>query len=204
MIEPPRRRDITREHLVATVEDGFIERGYANASVGWLAARAGYTTGAIYSSIGDKAQLFFAVLERRHAAMLDGWRAAAESPDPERALAASIAERLEDPAFLAWSTAYFEFLGPALREEKMRSAVAAYLEQAVRDVATIFEPLATAAGLPAEDLARLLLATANGLALTPASGGRSDTAVLMRTFLGRLLTPVPDTSAHASDSLSSS
>src|SRR4051794_27141735 len=71
---PPRRpgrakgqrvREVTRERLLATAEDVFFSaNGYGATSVEAIAAAAGYTTGAIYSNFGGKADLFLAVLER--------------------------------------------------------------------------------------------------------------------------------------------
>lgn len=59
-----RVRELTRERLLAAAEDVFFTHGYTATSVDAIAATADYTTGAIYSNFGGKADLFLAVLER--------------------------------------------------------------------------------------------------------------------------------------------
>src|SRR3712207_402128 len=58
------RQRRTREELVAAATRVFAERGFNGASVGDVAAAAGYTTGAVYSNFGGKEELFLAAFER--------------------------------------------------------------------------------------------------------------------------------------------
>src|SRR4051794_17807438 len=78
-----RTRDVTRERLLAVAEDVFLSRGFLATSVEAVAAEAGYTTGAIYSNFGGKADLFLAVLERATSADLAAVRAALDAADSD-------------------------------------------------------------------------------------------------------------------------
>ncbi|MGK2955886.1 MAG: TetR/AcrR family transcriptional regulator [Solirubrobacterales bacterium] len=51
----------TREHLVKTARDLFVERGYGGASTEEIVRRAGVTRGALYHHFADKKDLFRAV-----------------------------------------------------------------------------------------------------------------------------------------------
>jgi AcrR family transcriptional regulator len=53
----------THERLLAAAREVFLERGFHAASVGEIAERAGFTTGAIYSNFGGKDDLFLAMLD---------------------------------------------------------------------------------------------------------------------------------------------
>src|SRR3954452_16619624 len=54
-----------RDALLAAAMEIFAERGYRDASVDEIAARAGYSKGAIYFHFSGKEALFFALLEER-------------------------------------------------------------------------------------------------------------------------------------------
>jgi AcrR family transcriptional regulator len=58
------RRD-GRETLLATAADVFAERGFREASMDEIAARAGYSKGAVYWHFPSKDDLFFALVEER-------------------------------------------------------------------------------------------------------------------------------------------
>lgn len=61
---PERRRQLTREALVASARDVFAQRGFHAASLEEIADEAGFTRGAVYSNFENKEELFFAVLDR--------------------------------------------------------------------------------------------------------------------------------------------
>src|SRR3954453_11137169 len=54
-----------RDALLEAAVEVFAERGYRDASVDQIAARAGYSKGAIYFHFSGKEDLFFALLEER-------------------------------------------------------------------------------------------------------------------------------------------
>jgi AcrR family transcriptional regulator len=56
-------RDETRERLFAAAAQVFDERGIGAASIGAIAAAAGFTRGALYSNFASKDELIIAMLE---------------------------------------------------------------------------------------------------------------------------------------------
>src|SRR5215203_510779 len=54
-----------REVVLAAARQVFISNGYAGATLEGIATEAGFSTGVVYSQFGSKADLFFALLERR-------------------------------------------------------------------------------------------------------------------------------------------
>ncbi len=65
-----RRRQQTRETLIASAAQVFAERGFHGASLDEVARLAGFTKGAVYSNFKGKDDLFLAVLESRYQRML--------------------------------------------------------------------------------------------------------------------------------------
>ena len=56
-------RDVTCERLFAAAAQVFDERGIGGASIGAIAAAAGFTRGAVYSNFASKDELIIAMLE---------------------------------------------------------------------------------------------------------------------------------------------
>lgn len=53
----------TKENLIASAKDEFMEKGYAKASLRKICANAGVTTGALYFFFDDKEDLFRTIVE---------------------------------------------------------------------------------------------------------------------------------------------
>ena len=51
------------ERILSCAKEGFLEKGYADASLRTIAAKAETTTGSIYSRFRDKEGLFGALVE---------------------------------------------------------------------------------------------------------------------------------------------
>ena len=51
------------EKILACAKEEFLEKGYSDASLRTIAAKADTTTGSIYSRFGDKEGLFCAIVE---------------------------------------------------------------------------------------------------------------------------------------------
>ena len=62
-LTPERRRQQTREHLLAAAAEVFAERGFHGASLDEVAAVAGFTKGAVYSNFKNKEDLFLALFK---------------------------------------------------------------------------------------------------------------------------------------------
>jgi AcrR family transcriptional regulator len=60
-----RRKQLTRDHLLASAEHLFLERGFHASSIDDIAQAAGFTKGAVYAHFSNKEDLFIALTERR-------------------------------------------------------------------------------------------------------------------------------------------
>ena len=91
-VRPPRSE--VREQIVAAAGEEFAERGYVGTSVAQVAARAGFTKGAVYSNFDGKPELFAAAMQAYFtgavAGAFDGALGAAAT-DPVRPPAAAMA-----------------------------------------------------------------------------------------------------------------
>ncbi|GAA3564301.1 TetR/AcrR family transcriptional regulator [Microlunatus spumicola] len=169
----PLRADV-REQIVAAAGEEFAERGYAGTSVAQVAARAGFTKGAVYSNFGGKPELFAAAMQAYFTeavvgAFADALGAAAAVTDrpPARAMAHALAENV----LLGerWPTLLGEFRSvvaaePALRDlySDLRVAQRAQLVEALRRAG---EQVALRPDLDLEVAATLLLTCVHGLSV---------------------------------------
>ena len=185
----PRRRSATREQLVTSAKECFLERGFHGSSVDWLAERAGYTIGAIYSSFGSKAGLFLAVLDRRSEEQVESWGAAALASDPTSAVAKMLEKQFADEEFLPWSSAYFEFVTYAARDPKLKRVLSDRRQRMNAELETALEPLTRHSAIPAPDFAKLLRALSNGLVLSALVDDATDVASMVGALLPRLYEP---------------
>jgi AcrR family transcriptional regulator len=119
--EARRHRRLTRERVLDAAEQLFTTRGFHATSMQQIAAAAGHTTGALYSSFEGKDDLFLAVLHRRRAVREEVWRtalgAAIDSPAGAVAMGQSV---VPDPA---WYGAILEFMVHAARNPELQHAV---------------------------------------------------------------------------------
>ena len=166
-----RRRQQTRDVLIAAATDVFARRGFEGASLEEIADTAGFTRGAIYKNFDGKEDLFLAVTDRMNAQVIDSFRAVApDNAETTQWNIASLAElwrasvgEFED--LLAISKEYELYAlrnpdgqkGAVAHRRKQRDHVAAFIEEvAARSGATL--------RLPAPTLASIILAAADGLA----------------------------------------
>jgi AcrR family transcriptional regulator len=130
----------TRARLLDAAEEVFVEKGIGAASVEEIAARAGYTRGAVYANFADKDALFAAVLDARLARRTDEIAAlAAGAQSPVELIARLRAEAGSHPDTARWFVLYHEFWLQAMRDPDVRARLVAYeraeraqLERAVR------------------------------------------------------------------------
>ncbi|QDP94949.1 TetR/AcrR family transcriptional regulator [Microlunatus elymi] len=66
----PKRADV-RARIVAAARDSFLHNGYQRTNLGEVAARAGFSKGAVYSNFGGKTDLFTAVINEQTGAATD-------------------------------------------------------------------------------------------------------------------------------------
>ena len=68
-----RRLEHTRTLLLDAAQEIFARKGFTAAALEDIADAAGYTRGAIYAHFGTKEELFLAVIERHRQRFLDGF-----------------------------------------------------------------------------------------------------------------------------------
>ena len=86
-LTPERRRQQTREHLLAAAAQVFAERGFHGATLDDVATVAGFTKGAVYSNFKNKEDLFLALFRARYEQETEALRAtldASEVPSQSR------------------------------------------------------------------------------------------------------------------------
>jgi AcrR family transcriptional regulator len=164
-------REQTRQRLLDAAGPVFAERGYERASLDHVAAAAGLTKGAVYSSFAGKAELFYALMEQRIDERLAlAAEAAARQPsvpDATRHVGDGLAELMSSQA--DWHLLFVEFWTQAVRDPVLREAFAQHRRVSRDLIAGFLEQHAAAAGvalpLPADQLAVAVLALSNGIAI---------------------------------------
>jgi AcrR family transcriptional regulator len=119
--------DATRASLLTAARKVFAERGFEGASVGDIAAEAGYTKGALYSQFGSKEELF-AEITRQLAAEDAAWSAGQSDAD----LAATYAVAAPDPDARSMLLLSLEVSLYALRHPESREQLMPLLTQSWR------------------------------------------------------------------------
>lgn len=188
-----RRMEQTRTVLLDAAEKIFAGRGYAG-SLEDIADAAGYTRGAIYAQFGGKDELFLAVIERHRQRFLDGFADVMQSYDRLADIdVTGFAERwrlLSRADALHAAALNYEFTLFLLRNAAARERVAAQRLETIRSLADyITKGVARLGGtlrVPAEPLARVLLATNDGITLASHLDGED----LYGTFLQLVLSSV--------------
>ena len=159
-----------RAKVITGAAKVFARRGFQDASVREIAAEADLSTGAIYSNFDGKGGLFLAVLEERIdpklAVLYEAARAA-----PRDGVGARLGKEFARyvRAQRRWLILLIEFWAQAARDPKLRPKFAerharlraATVEVLAERAARLDAPLA----LPAEQLATVLIALTNGMAV---------------------------------------
>lgn len=166
---PPRSE--VRSRLLAAAAGVFASRGYAAASVEDVARAAGLTKGAVYSNFAGKDDLFFSMLGEQVAARLVSVAAlpldAASPEDGARRIGAALMRSVVEEQ--EWQLLFLEFWQRAMRDPSARSRFVEH-RRALRDaIASAISSRAAELGhelpMPARDLATVVLALSNGLAI---------------------------------------
>lgn len=173
--QPARRsrptRAQTRARVLQAAGQVFAERGYERSSLDDVAASAGLTKGAIYSSFSGKDELFYALMEERiheRLALVKNVidRQGAIS-DTMRDIGAGLAELMHSQA--DWHLLFIEFWARAVRDPALRQEFAGHRRAARELIADALEHQAKLVGselpAPADQLAIAVLALSNGIAI---------------------------------------
>lgn len=191
----PLRADV-RDQILAAAGAEFVERGYAGTSVAQVAARAGFTKGAVYSNFGGKPELFVAAVQQYFAetvvgAVAETLGAAATTADGSRTPA--MAHALADSVLRGerWPVLLAEFRTVATQQPEL---AAVYAELRLAQRAQLVDALERAAeqvplrpGLDLEVAAALLLTCVQGLSVEGAAAPEAMPRPLAEALFAQVL-----------------
>ena len=184
-LTPERRRQQTRDVLIAAATEVFARRGFEGAALEEIAETAGFTRGAIYKNFDDKEDLFFAVTDRLNEQVIEAFRTIApESPnDWDIARLANLWRASVDGGFEDLFAIGKEYELYVLRNPESRPRAVAHRRRQRDLVASFIDEVAEQSGmtlrLPSATLAAIILAAADGLTYT----ARIDGEDLFAPFL---------------------
>ena len=113
----------TRRRLLDAAAGIFAEHGFSGASVDEIAARAGYTIGALYTHFSGKEELFLCLLDEHVSHLLrDAERIAGDDGDSFAAFGGFLAEVADES--VTWSLLELEFLRYALPRPEVLARLA--------------------------------------------------------------------------------
>ncbi len=187
-----RRLEHTRNLLLDAAEEIFARKGLAGAALEDIADAAGYTRGAIYSHFGAKEELFLAVVDRQRERFLEIFSEVIASfgrlgdLDVDE-LANRWREAGSDPHRAALNYELTLFL---LRSPQARDRLAAQRLETIRALAEFTSKNVARLGarltMPAESLARVILAVNDGVTLA----SEIDHVDLYRPYLQLVISSV--------------
>jgi AcrR family transcriptional regulator len=187
-LTPERRRQQTRDVLIAAATEVFARRGFEGAALEEIAETAGFTRGAIYKNFDDKEDLFFAVTDRLNEQVIEAFRTIApESASPDAWDIARLAELWRTSVDGEFEDLFFaigkEYELYVLRNPDARPRALAHRRRQRELVASFIDEVAEQSGmtlrLPSATLAAIILAAADGLTYT----ARIDGEDLFAPFL---------------------
>lgn len=195
-------RQETRQSILTAAMGVFGEHGIAASSVSDVAAAAGLTKGAVYSSFESKDELVLALMEEhamhRITASMEMVTASSDPSEVVRSVAQVLVREMRADA--AWHRLLAEYFAMAHRDRRIQAALAERRREARdavgRALEKVVEVLDIELPLPIAELSVLLFALSNGLAV---ESGIDPTAVpddLLEKVLGML---VPDAASLLSD-----
>jgi len=165
-----RRLEHTRNLLLDSAEAAFADHGFAGAALDDIAAVAGYTRGAIASHFGAKDDLFLAVAERRLQRLASNFDDVIGSFE-------ALNDQLVGELVTKWrgvtsasrvdAALNYEFSLYLLRNPEARERLAPQRDQTIQWIANYMtnhvDRLGGRLRMPAETLARLLVASTEGV-----------------------------------------
>ncbi|MBB4688277.1 TetR/AcrR family transcriptional regulator [Amycolatopsis jiangsuensis] len=162
-------RSQTRRRILDAAFEVFGDQGIAATKLTEVAAAAGLTKGAVYSSFASKDELVLALMEEHAVHRLETSLAGfAEGGDEALAnVAAVLMHEMRTDA--VWHLLLAEFFAMAHHDERRRDALRRRRREVRGTIARALERLADGLGLelplPPEEFAVVLLALSNGLAV---------------------------------------
>ena len=142
-LTPERRRQQTREHLLAAAAEVFAERGFHGASLDEVAAVAGFTKGAVYSNFKNKEDLFLALFKANYDREMDAIRAALKDSEvpPESRISDFVALIRDQTTQVGrnFSLLYQEFSLYAARNPEVREELTRIDDEGAQALAGILQ-----------------------------------------------------------------
>ena len=184
-------RESTRAAVLDCAQTLFAEKGFHRTTVEDIAAAAGFSRGAVYSSFPNKEQVFLALLRRRLASQAE-IVAAAVTAAPPGARAQTLGRTMADFAARepGWTPLLMEFWAYALRDSALKAELAT-LRREVRAAAASTIPdvrgPTPAHGLGDTAIALLIFALANGLGMEWATDSAAFDPTILPLTIERLL-----------------
>lgn len=163
-------RDERQARTVADVLEAawgeFSERGYHGVTVESIAARAGYTRGAVYGNFPrGKPDVFLAVAHARAERYVDEINAALASADGATIAEVYVRVRALARALPGWGRAVVEFGLVAADDAELRDRFAALRRATIERVRSGLEMLEPAASFSAQEMAVVVVSLESGLDL---------------------------------------
>jgi len=197
--QPPRQRRLPRAETRRRVLDAaarvFAERGYDAATLDDVAAAAGFSKGAVYSNFTDKREVFLSLMQERIEERIERVRGVTRRLDGAGEQIESAAGELEGliATDADWHLLFIEFWTRAVRDPELRADLAARRRPMRELIARFLEEQAGALGrplpAPPEDLAVIVLALSNGLAVEQLADPGAVSPDLYTTALRLIFAP---------------
>jgi AcrR family transcriptional regulator len=160
---PLRRRVHTREILLTSAEELFIERGYAQVSVSDICSVAGFTRGAFYSNFADKDELVLTLFDQHAAERMDRLQAMLASASARNADEWAQSLLAVTPEDRGWILLFLEFRLLAARQPELAAKLDQHDEAVTEALADILRQQPWARRFAAAQLATFLLAAREGV-----------------------------------------
>jgi AcrR family transcriptional regulator len=167
-----RRRQLTRDHLLAAAAQVFAERGFHGATLDEVARVAGFSKGAVYSNFESKDDLFLALFKAGYEHEMARLVATLEASDvPPADRLSDFVSLIQDESHEAPTSPLLqmEFWLYAARNAKARARLATIDDEAVAASANLLRNLREEEGLePLEDperVARVIEVLFRGISL---------------------------------------
>jgi AcrR family transcriptional regulator len=186
---PPKEE--VRGRVLAAAGEVFAEKGFAAATLDQVAAAAGFTKGAVYSSFASKDELFLALMaeevQRRVDAVEAALGAATDLPAALVAVDTELSRRDE-----TWQLLFLEFWQRAVRDPDVRRRFVASRRELRSRITEAVDRYLTAhpvrTGWDARSLTLVIIALSNGLAVE----ALPDPDAVPRDLLARVLADLVD------------
>jgi AcrR family transcriptional regulator len=191
------KRRANRARILLAARKVFARHGYHGATIGEIAGEAGLSNGAVYYNFASKEDLFLALLDEWRAELIqDAGKAAGRpgSAEPEHSFQDEMRQVVETlRRGREWRLLLFEFVTYAARNPKFRERFAAGRQEFKTALAAVLTDRIAAHRLqpvaPPEQLAVLVTALVNGLALDELTEPGGIPGDLLATALLALIDP---------------